>query len=213
MKNYFIFHVILLCCILLISGCDNSKDKVATISAHSDSEYVQTFEDLHLGILFDFDFKLLHADKHWVDLWMERYQNGIKESQPLTQLSYGNSPNHGNEGQLGFGVINPISEDTFVFLYGPDVRTEPSRIEKETKDDMLTSWDYAIGDEEVELALGETKILAVYRETEGNSIRTVDYQDKESLNNMIKQDDMVWLLKIRIEETNANHNEGMQQKS
>jgi len=54
---------------------------------------VNTFEDLNLGILFDFDFTLPNADNSWVNLWVERYIDGEKESQRLTQLSYGNSPN------------------------------------------------------------------------------------------------------------------------
>ncbi|WP_332699430.1 hypothetical protein [Halalkalibacter lacteus] len=179
---------------------------IATISVNTDSEYVNTFEDLNLGILFDFDFKLPNADKSWVNLWVERYNDGEKESQPLTQLSYGNSPNEVDEGHLGFGMINPNSEDTLVFLYGPAVRTQPSIIEKKTKTDIFSSWDYAIGNEEVELEIGETKILAAYRETESNSISTVDLQDEESVNRMIKQDNIVLLLKVKIEEKNANRN-------
>ncbi|RDW17667.1 hypothetical protein [Oceanobacillus chungangensis] len=205
-KNYFMFSTILFFFLVLSSGCTNSSDNKVTISVNSDSEYVNTFEDLNLGILYDFDFKLPNADKSWVNLWVERYYYGKRESKPLTQLSYGNSPNEVDEGHLGFGMINPNSEDTLVFVYGPDVSTQPSIIEYESKTDIFSSWDYAIGNEEVELELGETKILAVYRETEGNSISTIDLQDEESVNRMIKEDAMVLLLKIKIEEKNANQN-------
>lgn len=127
-KNNFIFSSILLFFLILSSGCTNSSGNIATISVNSDSKYVNTFEDLNLGILFDFHFKLPNAEKSWVNLWVERYKDGKKETQPLTQLSYGNSPNKVDEGQLGFGMINPYSEDTLVFLYGPGVRTQPSII-------------------------------------------------------------------------------------
>jgi len=110
------------------------------------------------------------------------------------------------KGHLGFGMINPNSEDTLVFLYGPAVRNHPSIIEKNPKTDIFSSWEYAIGNEEVELEIGETKILAVYRETESNSIRTVDLQDEDSVNEMIKQDNMVLILKVKIEEINLNPN-------
>ena len=166
---------------------------------------MNTFEDLNLGILFDFDFTLPNADKSWVNLWVDRYIDGEKESQPLTQLSYGNSPNEVEEGHLGFGMINPNSEDTLVFLYGPAVSTHPSIIERESMTDVSSSWDYAIGNEKVDLDIGETKILAAYRETESNSIRTIDLQDEDSVNEMIKQDNMVLLLKVKIEE-NSNPN-------
>lgn len=205
-KKHFIFSSILFFLLILSSGCTNSSDEIATISVDSESEYVNTFKDLNLGLLFDFDFKLTNADKSWVNLWVERYNHGKKESQPLTQLSYGNSPNKVEKGHLGFGMINPNLEDTLVFLYGPSVRTHPLVIEKELKTDIFSYWDYAIGDEEVGLKLGETKILAVYRETKNNSISMVDLRDEESVNKMIKQDDMVLLLKVKIEEKNLNHN-------
>ncbi|MFZ3579741.1 hypothetical protein [Virgibacillus sp. DJP39] len=139
-----------------------------------------------------------------VNLWVESYKDGKKDSQPLTQLSYGNSPKEVSEGHLGFGMVNPNSEDTLVFLYGPSVRTQPSIIEKEFQTNG--SWDYAIGKEEIKLKLGETKILAAYRETEGNSKRTLDLHDEKSVNRIIKQNKTVLLLKLKVEERNANHN-------
>lgn len=78
--------------------------------------------------------------------------------------------------------------------------TQPSLIEKEFKTNGMSYWSCAIGKEEVELKLGETKILAAYWETESNSIQTIDLQDEDSVNRMIKQDDMVLLLKIKVEE-------------
>ena len=72
-KNYYIISSILLFILILSSGCTNTSEKVATISVNSDSEYVNTFEDLNLGILFDFDFSLPNADKSWVNLWVDRY--------------------------------------------------------------------------------------------------------------------------------------------
>ncbi|MUK87829.1 hypothetical protein GMD78_05370 [Ornithinibacillus sp. L9] len=205
-KNFFLFSSFLFLFLLLSSGCTNSSEDIATISVNSDSEFANTFEGLNLGILFDFNFKLPNADKSWVNLWVERYNDGKKDSQPLTQLSYGNSPNEFEEGNLGFGMINPNSEDTIVVLYGPGVSAQQSIIENESKTDIISSWNYAMDNKEVNLELGETKILAAYRETKSNSISTVDLQDEESIKRMIKQDDMVLLLKINIEEKNMNHN-------
>lgn len=199
-KKLIICSILLFCFIILIVSCVHSSDKVATISVNTDSEYANTFHDLNLGILFDFDFTLYNADKSWVNLWVERYINGEKESLPLTQLSFGNSPNKVDKGHLGFGLINPNSEHTLIFLYVPSGRTQPSIIDKEHKMNILSSWDYAIGTEKVELKIGETKILAAYREKEGKSIRTFDLQDEDELNRMIEQHNVVLLLKIKIEE-------------
>jgi hypothetical protein len=99
----------------LISGCTSSTNKPPTISKSADSEYVKTFKDLHLGILFNFDFKLPNADKSWVTIWVERYQNGEKNIHPITELSYGLSPNEVEQGNIGFGMIN-YDEDLLVFL-------------------------------------------------------------------------------------------------
>lgn len=201
-KKSYIFSAIFFIFLVIGTGCMNSSKDKATISVNSNSEYVQTFKDLNIGILFDFHFKLPNADKSWVTLWVERYRDGKKESEPLTQLSYGNSPNEVEEGRLGFGMINPNSAESSVFLYGPSVTIPPSMIEKKDKAKTLSTWDYAIGDEEVELEIGESKILAVYRETESNSMSTVDLLDEESINRMIDEDNTVLLLKLKIEEKN-----------
>ena len=102
-------------------GCnsqDSNNDKIAYISSNTDSEYEKTFNELNLGILFDFDLKLPKADKSWVDIWVEGYSNGeVIEPFPLTHLSYGLSPKELEEGKMGFGVINPNSDQMQFFLY------------------------------------------------------------------------------------------------
>jgi hypothetical protein len=104
------------------------------------------------------------------------------------------------EGNLGFGMINPNSEDTMIFLYGPGVKSIPERMEEEFNQDLVTAWDYAIGEDEVELQLGETKILAAYRGTTGNSMRVIDFQDEDSINYLIDHYETVLLMKIKVEE-------------
>ncbi|WP_336046207.1 hypothetical protein [Solibacillus ferritrahens] len=208
MRNkYAILFSTLLLILIVSSGCATiSGEEKITIEVNSESEYVNTFDDLNLGVLFDFNIKLPNADKSWVNLWGERYIDGELESEPLTQLSYGNSPNKVQEGHLGFGMINTSSEeDTLVFLYGPSVRTHPEKIEKEAKSGVFRGSEYAIGNDKVELELGQTKILGIYRETEGGSIRTFDFQDEDSINQIIQQDDEVLLLKIKVEERIINY--------
>jgi hypothetical protein len=188
--------------ITMCAGCSENADN-PTISKNPNSEYERTFNDLALGVLFDFDFHLPQAEQRWVTLWVEQYSGGVKDPQPLTQLSYGNSPKKVEEGNLGFGIINSHWEDSMVFLYGPDVKSQPEKVEKEFNQDMLASWDYAIGEDEVELKLGEAMVLAAYRGTSGNSMRAIDFQDEESVNAIIEQGDTVLLLKIKVEEKEA----------
>jgi hypothetical protein len=204
-KNQYIVISLFLAIVILMTSCSDKNEfnvDVPTIAIKQDSPYKTTFEDLGVGVLFDFDFYLPKADKRWVNLWVERYIDGIKDSQPLAQLTYGNSPKEVEEGSLGFGMINPSSEHTLVFLYGPAVKSSPLLIEKDYEEEDLRSltWDYAIGNEEIELTVGETKILAVYRGTEGNISNTVDFADEKSVDTMLKQNKVVLLLKIKIVE-------------
>lgn len=192
---------------LIISiACSNSEtnEDIAYIWANSNSEYEKTFTDLNLGILFDFNFKFPKADKSWVTIWVEGYREGNPMEQfPLTKLSYGISPNEVEEGSMGLGIINPGSApQLFIYSGGGSISTIP-----ESMDDYLlknlavSTWDYAIDDSKIALSSGEEKLLAVYRMAE-KSIRTYDYQDMDSINEMISEDGAVLLLKIMVEESN-----------
>ena len=158
-KTDFIFSTMLICFLILSSGCTKPSDKTATISANSDSEYVNTFGDLGLGILLDFDFRLPDADKRWVTIWVEGYKDGEKVPDPITELSYGLSPKQVTKGNVGFGIINPNTDEPLLFLYAPGLSIPPHKIEKNNFSDGVRTWDYAIGDKKVGLKLGETNLL------------------------------------------------------
>ncbi|KOS64095.1 hypothetical protein AN161_04005 [Lysinibacillus sp. FJAT-14222] len=184
--------------LLFLSGCTNQKEtELATISINTDSKYVSTFKDLNLGILFDYNFKLNNADKSWVDLWVESYKDGQLESNSLTTLSYGQSPNEVEEGNIGFGIIKN-DDESFAFLYGPNVKATPQKIDKIHSVGNISGWNYAIEDETVELELDETYLLGVYRESKGDSMRTYDFHDENEVKKMIDDDHLVYLLKLKI---------------
>jgi hypothetical protein len=94
LKRYKIVILVILICTIGVacSNQDHKREETPTISIHSDSDYVNTFDDLNLGVLFDFDFYMPNADERWVTLWVEKYVEGEKDSQSLAELSYGNSP-------------------------------------------------------------------------------------------------------------------------
>ncbi|WP_404350159.1 hypothetical protein LG311_04770 [Sutcliffiella horikoshii] len=94
-------------------------------------------------------------------------------------------------------------KDTLVFLYAPGVSIHPSIIEKENSTDRMSSWENAIGEDKVALKIGEPIILTAYRQTKKDSISSIDFQNEESINRIIKEDDMVILLKIVIEESDV----------
>ena len=196
-KNYLILSLFILLS-LLLSSCANSK--ATTISINEDSEYVHTFKDLNLGVLADFDFKLNDADKAWVDVWVEKYKAGKRVPEPLAELSYGLSPNDIEEGNLGFGMLNLDTDEPLVFLYGPNVKIDPQKTEKLLSSNVFSGWDYAMGEEKVQLEWGKTYLLGAYRVSKGSSITTYDLQDEEEVKNMIQDDRIDLLLKIKIEE-------------
>lgn len=78
----------------------------------------------------------------------------------------------------------------------PTISFNEDTKKNEDKTDVFRSWSHAIGDEEVELEIGEEKTLAVYRETDSNSIQSVDFQNEDTINQMIEQDDGI-LQKVR----------------
>ncbi len=184
------------------ASCSNDQSEVPTISVNADSEYENTFTDLNLGNIFDFNFYLPDADQRSVTLWVEKYEDGEKDDKPLIELSYYDSPNKVEEGNVGFGMIESDTEDTIAHLYSPGANVQRSIILGEEK--TGTTWDYAIGDDEVELKLGEIKLLAGYRETNRNALHTMDLQDEEVVNRMIEQSDLVLLLKVKVEESSES---------
>ncbi|MFJ7736153.1 hypothetical protein ACIQ2D_07375 [Lysinibacillus sp. NPDC097287] len=206
-KTNFIFSAMLIFILLVSSGCTKPAkqtkldDTIATISPNQDSEYAKTFEDLHLGILFNFDFRLPEADQRWVTIWVESYKDGEKQPQPLAELSYGRSPKQVEEGKLGFGIINPNTDAPLLFLYAPGITQAPKIIENNNSTYVTSGWHYAIGDEKVELKLGETKILAAFRQSSKSSMRTYGFLEEATVEKMVKEDNSVLLLKIKIDES------------
>lgn len=206
MKNnqLIISSIIFLALFLIIVGCSNQankEEKIAYISANDNSEYEKVFEEIGLGILFDYKLNLPYANRSWVTVWLEGYKNGSNEPIHLNEISYGLSPNKVEEGHMGFGIINPNSDNPSVFLYFPSGSLPPHSIDGITfsRKGTISSWDYAIGSETIGLGTGETKILAVYRESE-NSLKTYDSLEMSSIKQMIDDDLTVLLLKIKVEE-------------
>jgi hypothetical protein len=185
---------------------DNKDNKnnniIAYISSYTNSEYEKTFKELNLGILFDFNLKLTKADKSWVNLWVEGYSEG-KALEPfhLTELSYGLSPNKTEEGRTGFGIMGPNSDEPQIFLYSTGIGQQPVVVNNFFKKTAGSSWNYAIDSEAIGLELGEEKILAVYRQEDDNTMRAgYDYEDQASIDEMIKENKRVLILKIKVEE-------------
>src|SRR5699024_11873153 len=67
----------------LFRSCSDNSTNTPTISVSEESTYENTFIDLNLGVLFDFNLHLPHADHRWIKIWVEKYENGKKDTEPL----------------------------------------------------------------------------------------------------------------------------------
>lgn len=90
LKRFYTFLVIIIITMVFGTGCSgesSSNNKIAYISSNTDSEYKNTFKELLIGELFDYNLKLPNADKSWVNIWVEGYSNGkAVEPFPLIEL-------------------------------------------------------------------------------------------------------------------------------
>lgn len=199
-----IHFVLALSLVLLISACSGAvpmDQSIATVWPNQSSEYEKTFQELHLGLLFDFDLKLSQADQSWVSLWFEGYRNGEPAGEvPFQSLSFGHFPQARHEGRLGFGLIGHQSQNPLLILYSSGASLNPTGLNEDFFEPMdLSTWDYAIGPGERNLGWGEEVILAVYRKGTDGMRSGYDYQNKEEVSQMIKDDEMVLLMKMKVE--------------
>ncbi|WP_085505335.1 hypothetical protein [Thalassobacillus devorans] len=186
---------------VISSSCEQATSKQATIAKAEDSKYAATFEELSMGMLWSFEFYLPDADKRWVNVWVERYRDGEKDPDPVTQLSYGMSPNEVDEGNLGLAIISPELKQPSIFLYAPGVTQSAKRMEEGFNENLASAWGYGLGDEKLELGLGETVTLGGYRQASTkDSIKVQDFSSEASIEEMIDKDHLVLLLKMKIEE-------------
>src|SRR5699024_12783125 len=156
----------------LFRSCSDNSTNTPTISVSEESTYENTFIDLNLGVLFDFNLHLPHADHRWIKIWVEKYENGKKNTEPLTKLSYGNFPDESIDHHIGFGIIDPNNDEgTLGILYGSNMRTELIDMRGEFDQEYRNSlWDKALCEDYFQQILNEQRILSHYRETDNKKI-------------------------------------------
>ncbi len=178
-----------------------SDAEVLTITPDSKSSTIETFEMLNLGTLLDFEYKWEQADKTYLHIWAEGYQNGELVKPKLAEHIYGLHPTEeGEEGSLRLGFIE-TNEGPFVVLGTTNSIGTPQKLNLELLEEQVgRTWDYAIH-EKVSANLNETIILAGYRETSENILKSgYDYQDEEEVQSMINKYDNLILFKIKVVE-------------
>lgn len=181
----------------------NENKTVAYISRNNESNYEKTFNELNLGKIFDYKYKLDNADKTWVRLWVEGYENGEKiDPNPLSSYNYYLNPNkNSEEGKLGFGIIDSSNKNSSIFFYSPSSTIHPIDLDFNFNENSnIYTWRNAINDETYKIKKGEEIILAVYREIKGNELVHYDYQKSDSIKKIISEDSKVLLFKFKIDD-------------
>ncbi|WP_136607752.1 hypothetical protein [Paenibacillus dokdonensis] len=185
--------------ILLLGGCSSrpEADTLAVIQAQKDSDYEEMFNALSLGNIFDYNLSLPHADKTWVEVWVEGYKKGKKmQGSPLISLSYGFAPSKTSAGALGWGIVKEGGAQKSMILYAPGAGTGLSSVPDVIDHNLSSMMGSVIGDQKLELKAGESTILAVCRQNESGVYQTFD---PEQLKEMLQTDAVTLLLKIKLD--------------
>lgn len=198
-NNKFIIAISLFLFLMIGASCNGKNNDVATIKVNLDSNYVTTFKGLSLGDIHDFKFSLPEGENKWITLWVEAYRDGVKDTESLISLSFGNYLSEVDEESLGFGLIELDSGEELAILYAPGVSTR-AIIKDDSKGIGLNFWEYIVDENSVELEVGVTQVLAIYREVEGDSIEMIYRNDEQAVEEAIEQSNLTYLLKIMIEE-------------
>lgn len=208
-------YIILLLIAILIStlaiGCRSEGEDVdeniaASVSINSDSNYIGTFTELNLGSIFDFNLKLHKADRSIVTIWVEGYKDGNPMSEEsIAELAYRFSPKDVEEGHMGLAIFNHnFNSQLLIYSANAKSLTNPKSIEGYSFNEYgIIAGDYAIGSEIVSLESGQEKLLAAYRQAD-YSLRTIDYDNEDSIEKMIEEDEIVLLFKIMVEVVDDN---------
>ncbi|MYL70415.1 hypothetical protein GLW00_06130 [Halobacillus litoralis] len=191
-------RLLLLIGLCILTGCAMAEGTDPFIKANPDSEYETTYKELGIGQIHDFHFTLPNADERWVRVWMEGYKNGEKINEPLAELSYGQSPGQDEEGHLGIGIIRGGGDGAMLHVYAPGVSLIPRESPLPLNETGISTWEHAVDEEGVNLVLGEEVLLGAYRQSTSGSIQTFDLQDNEQVKQMIHDDTVVLLLKMKV---------------
>lgn len=191
-----------LCTIIILVSCSKEtevKSSLPTIKPTPNSNYSKTFKELSLGQLLDFNLRIPHANERWVELWVDRYVDGVKEEDPFINLSYGLHPNETSEGHIGFGLINPDAEFSIPIIYAPGLKTNSNPVKLHEGGRKISTWMYALDEKKkTKIELNKIVTLGIYREVAGNTIQSADIRDKEELKRIIQEDHQVLVLRLKI---------------
>lgn len=185
--------------VAMLTACTATTNEEITIKPLEDSEYRRTFQELHLGYIWDFNFTLPQANQRTVQLWVEKYSDGQRDENFEASLQYGMSPSDFEEGHIGAGLMD--GEAFSLFLYAPSVKAKPQAIENLNLDTGMYTWEYAFQEKQA-LQLNTEYIIGTFRHSLKDTMRSgYDLSNEEEVQQLLHDDTNVLLLKIKVTES------------
>ncbi|UOQ84536.1 hypothetical protein [Gracilibacillus salinarum] len=188
-----------MCMIIVAAGCSNKSDG-ATIVVNDEIAYNQTIQDLQLGYMTSFDLQMDDEQNNEITVWVEEYLDGEREHETLMETVLMASE---SKRSIGMGVLDLSDESKKIILYekeGSDISSSWTTVKIPVNEEGIKEMDTVVGEEKVEILPGETKILAAYRETAGNAINPLQFEDQALFEKMIADSSFVLVLKMKIEQ-------------
>ncbi|WP_166242981.1 hypothetical protein [Paenibacillus turpanensis] len=187
--------------IIFGSGCSKSDETgaIAILSKDEDSELVTSFTQMFVGELLHYHLTLPQANRSWMTIWAEVYQKGSKiDLESPVMLSYGLSTKEKVEGSMGIALFQGNNDKMYFSLHAPGVRSALSEFHPNPYFPGIGHWENSIGEQPLQFEAGKEEIIGGFRGDQ-ESLRTYSMQNPEHVANMIKEDDLVILFKMKVE--------------
>lgn len=215
MKTNLILPKLLLGTMLLIivtgcSGITAETEHTAILTIQENSPHAETFTELGLGYLLNYNLELKEADRLWVKLWIEGYEDGQPiRSDSIIELSYGQHPEALYDGPLRWAILKLETDKVAMSLQSGGAKVtktlDPALFESISGG--FQTWDYAWPtDEAMTMEPSDTRVLGAIRN--GTTfIQPYDLREDAEVARMIAEEKQVFFLKMNLAYIdNSNNN-------
>lgn len=184
--------------LFLAAGCAKAEEDKAIIKLKNPSKHQETFHELSLGELREFEFQYPKDENTETEIWIDYYINGKKQSNP-TSLTFRTVEADSEKALLGMGLIRHQEKEPILFLYGPSQSIKDKRNEEEMWGKLqISGWQQHPEEKGITLGIDEEVVITAYSGTILNETRMYDLSKKKELRKLINTHEVVLLLKAKL---------------
>ncbi|WP_028782254.1 hypothetical protein [Thalassobacillus devorans] len=184
--------------LLLAAGCAKAEEDKAIIKHKTPSKHQETFQELSLGKLREFELQYPKDENTDTEIWIDYYINGNKQSNP-TSLTIRTVDADNEKASLGMGLIRYQEKEPILFLYGPNQSIKDKRSKEEMWGKLqISGWQQHPGEKGITLETNKEVVITAYAGTTSNETRMYDLSKKEELKKLINTHEVVLLLKAKL---------------